>query len=87
MTELDYRALKIIAEHPDISSQALTNRLGLRRACGLEFTAQSAGRIGALRGKRLVNFGYATLRLVHDGYCYGYRITAKGRKELGKSSA
>lgn len=77
-TPTDKLALEIIRDHPRIASQALAYLLKLKRACGIELTAQGAGRLGALRGSRLVKMNYATKCLVHDGYCQGYNITKKG---------
>ena len=83
MTDLDRRTLHMVATHPGIGPQELVQALGLRRACGAEFHAQGAGRIGAGRGMRLVTQGLAIRRLIHGGYCYGFWITPAGATALG----
>lgn len=82
MTDIDRRALQIIRDHPGIASQALAHLLGLRRSCGIELTAQGAGRMGAQRGRRLEKMKLVSSSLVHDGYCLGFRITEAGRQLL-----
>lgn len=82
LTELDYKALRIISANARISSQQLAMEMGLRRACGLELTPQGAGRLGATKGARLRKMGLVRSELVHGGYCNGFFITEQGRLAL-----
>ncbi len=84
VTDLDRLALACIERQPHISSQALTNLMGLKRTCGAEFHPQGAGRIGAMRGARLVKMGLAKSWLVPGGYCNGFTVTDAGRALLGE---
>lgn len=84
LTDLEFKALNVIAGNRWCSGSNLTTGLGILRRCGLPMTNQGAGGWGVLYARRLEKKGLVESRLIDGGYRSGFGLTAAGRAIVQK---